>query len=62
MVVAVTPGKYGGLGRGGVVRKPTAAKKTAGRWRGKKKKKKIKGTEEGHKTGTGSPGQEAHHQ
>lgn len=35
------------------VRKPEAAENTAGRYI---KKKKIKGTEEGHKTGTGSPG------
>lgn len=38
------------------VRKPKAAKKQLD-------VKKRKGTEEGeHKTGTGSPGQEAHHQ
>lgn len=56
MLAVVTPGKYGGWGERNV-RKPEAAKKKLNSWT-----LIIKGTEEGHKTGTGSPGQEAHHQ
>lgn len=57
MVVVVTPGKYGGLaGRERSVRKSPKLPKNYS-WT-----LNIKGTEEGHKTGTGSPAQEAHYQ
>jgi len=53
LVVAVTPRKFGGWGESSV-KKPEAAKNS---WT-----LNIKGTEEGHRTGTGSPAREAHHQ